>query len=469
MKSDGKFEKDKYVNIPETKNIKLPIGGRIRLGIKVKNEKGIEYPLETNYFVCPKEIRNIYGEEPTELTVFFPASDREKIFPQCYEKYGSNEAMLCQGDGEKSAQRKNLENGRWEKVKCPCEHYNKKYDKTTKIGGCGKAGYLRFMIPSVSIGTFYQCRVGGTVSIEECNSAFYLADKTTGGYWAMIPFRMRRVLKKLTIPGTAKMKDHWVVTLEISASIEEIRRVAAGEILYLGQKRNEQYELETPEPAEGKEDEAVIEPDTEEEAKERETEETEREEALRKDYEESKDQEAQLKKDREEGKDKLKSYKESKTIYKKRVEEENEILQAISEKAQEAGIDSFKELVNFALAQGIFQTQLTEHLATRILVTNKDIRERLLKALEELSKSKKEAPKEDKEKLLTNLFNMAQKAGFKNWEEIAGEGCRTRINDEVYVFDIPTTIEEAKEILINNPERLKKMEEIFTAMARAIS
>jgi len=468
MNNDGKFKKGRYTTIPETKNIKLPIGGRIRLGIRVKNEQGIEYPKETNYFVCPKIVRDVYGDEPTELIVFFPNADREKVFPQNYEKYGSNEALLCWGDGEVSGQRLNLENGRWEDIKCPCEHYNKKYDKTTKIGGCGKAGYLRFMIPSVSIGTFYQCRVGGTVSIEECNSAFYLAERTTGGCWAMIPFRMRRVLKKLKIPGTAKMKDHWVVTLEVAASVEEIRRVSAGEILYLGQQRNKQFELEAIEPAEAKEDEAVIEPDTEEETKERETEETEREEALKKDYEGSKAREAQLKKDQEEGKGKLKSYKESKEIYKKRVEEENKILQDVLEKSQKAGINSFEELVNFALDQGIFQTQLTEHLSTRILVTNKDIRERLLKALEELSKSKKEIPKEDKEKLLTNLFNIAQKSGFKDWKEIVGEGCRTRINDEVYIFDIPTTVEEAKEILINDPERLKKMEETFTTMARAI-
>jgi len=467
--SDGKFDRGRYTTIPETENIKLPIGGKIRLGIRVKNPQGIEHPLETDFFVCPKEVRAVFGDEPTELTVFFPSADRKDIFPQNYEKYGSNEALQCWGDGKTSGQRLNLKNGSWHDVKCPCEHYDKKYDKETKIGGCVKAGYLKFMIPSVSIGTFYQCRVGGTVSIEECNSAFFLADKTTGGCWAMIPFRMRRVAKKLKIPGTANMKNHWVVTLEIAASTEEIRRVISGEILYLGQQRNKKYELETTGPAKGKEDDTVIEPDTEEEAKKRETEEIEREEALKKDYEESKTQEAQLKKDHEEGKDKLKSYKESKTIYKKRVEEEDEILQVISKKAQEAGIDSFEELVNFALDQGIFKTQLTEHLATRVLVTNEDMRERLLKALEETSRSKKEAPKEDKEKLLINLFNMAQKAGFKDWKEIVGEGCRTKIHDEEYVFDIPTTVEEAKETLINDPERLKKIEEIFTAMAKAIS
>jgi hypothetical protein len=285
----------------------------------------------------------------------------------------------------------------------------------------------------------------------------------------MIPFRMRRVAKKLKIPGTANMKNHWVVTLEIAASTEEIRRVMSGEILYLGQQRGKEYELEATEPAKGKEDDTAIEPDTEEEAKLKETEEIGRKEALKKDFEESKSREVRLKRDHEEGKDKLKSYKESKTIYKRRVEEENEILLAISKKSEEAGIDSFEEMIKFAVEQGIFKTQLTEHLATRVLLTNKDVRERLLKALEEVNKPKEEIPEKDKEKILANLLSVAQKAGLKDWREIVGEGCRTRVTDEEYVFDIPTTVEEAKEILISNPKRLKKIEEIFNAMARAIS
>jgi hypothetical protein len=288
----------------------------------------------------------------------------------------------------------------------------------------------------------------------------------------MIPFRMKRVAKKLKIPGTANMKNHWVVTLEIAASTEEIRRVISGEILYLGQKKDKKYELETTGPAEGREDEVVIEPETEEEIRAREEKEAEQEKAegqdLKKDIEESRAREAQLKKDREEGKGKLKSYQESKTIYKKRVEEENKILQGISEKAQKAGIDSFEKLVDFALNQGIIKTKLTEHLARRVLITNEDVRERLLKALEEFPTSKKEIPEEDKEKILIDLSNIAQKAGFKNWKEIVGEGCRTRISDEEYIFDIPITVEEAKEILVNDPEKLKKVKEIFSAIAEAI-
>ncbi len=467
-KEDGKFKKGVYHTIPETKNISLPINeNHIMLGIKVTNEKGIEYPKELPYFVCPKEIKDVFGEEPTELTVFFPSNKREEVFPQAYEKYGSNNALLCQGDGDvsKTAQRLNLENGRWEDVVCPCEHF-KKWDPKTKTGGCSKVGHLRFMIPSVSIGTFYQCSPHGTVSIQELNSAFELADKTTGGHWAMIPFRMKRVAKKLKIPGTANMKTHWVVTLEVAASTEEIRRVIAGEILYLGQLKDGVYQLEAPElPLANR---AYVAEETDEEEAAREEKIKEAKKAESKEIKEGRAREAQLKKDREEGKGKLKSYKESKTIYKKRVEEEDKILQAISKKAQKAGIDSFEGLVDFALDRGIIKTKLTEHIARRVLATNKDVRDRLLKALEEFPTPKKEMPKKDKEKLFTDLFSLAQKAGFKNWEEIVGEGCRTKISNEEYIFDIPTTIEEAKEMLIDDPERLRKMKEIFKVMAEAI-
>ena len=165
MKEDGKFERGRYTEIPETENMKLPIGGRIRLGVREKNEKGVVRIIETEFFVCTKEVRAIFGDEPTELTVFFPSAERKEVFPQNYEKYGGNNALRCWGDGKKSGQRKNLKNGTWYDVKCPCEHYNKKYDKETKIGGCVKAGYLKFMIPSVSIGTFYQCRIALLVSL----------------------------------------------------------------------------------------------------------------------------------------------------------------------------------------------------------------------------------------------------------------------------------------------------------------
>jgi hypothetical protein len=382
MNGNGKFDKGRFTTIPETRNIKLPIGGTIKLGLKVKNEKGIEHPLETDYFVCPKEIRRVFGEEPTELTVFFPEADREKIFPQAYEKYGSNEAMQCWGDGETSGQKLNLENGRWEDIKCPCENFGKK-------GGCGKVGHLKFMIPSVSIGTFYELEVKGTVSMQEVNSGLELARITTGGHWAMIPFRMRRVPKKIRIPGTANMKTHWVVTLEITASVEEIRRVIEGEILYLGQQKNGHYELESPElPLANR---AYVPLETKEEKIEREKRELESQLETRREYEESKFNEAKLKKEHEEGKDKIKSYSESKVIYNKKKEEEAKIEAEINPKDVEEVFKRLNEIDIMNWSQGLYYARkanlkvgdslvATIPQLKKLLTENKDLINRIVDA-----------------------------------------------------------------------------------------
>jgi len=352
---NGKFDQGRYVTIPETANIKLPVSEKhIMLGVKIKNAQGVEYPKELHFFVCPPEVKAVFGNEPTELTVYFPRANREEVFPQAYEKYGKNKALLCKGDGEvsKTAQRLNLENGRWEDVVCPCEHYDKPYDTKTKIGGCSKVGHLIFMLPDVSIGIFYQCSPHGTVSISELNSAFHLADITTGGRWAMIPFRMRRVAKKLKIPGTAKMKTHWVITLEVAASTEEIRRVMAGEILYLGQQKNAEYEIEVP----GLPEENKVYPmeETEEEKAEREAKAKEAQEAEEIFIKESRAREEQLKKDRESGKEEIISKEERKAITEKKAKFRADLKKEIEEYAVKYGINKWADLIELGRRYKIF-------------------------------------------------------------------------------------------------------------------
>ena len=348
---NGKFDQGRFHTIPETKNIKLPIGGKIRLGIKVVNEKGITYPKELPYFVCPKEVKAVFGDEPTEITVFFPRAEREEVFPQAYEKYGSNNALLCWGDGEisKTAQRLNLENGRWEDRVCPCEHFQK-YDPKTKIGGCNKVGHLRFMIPEVSIGTFYECSPHGTVSISELNSAFKVADITTGGCWAMIPFLMRRVAKKIKIPGTAKMKTHWVVTLEVAASTEEIKRVKAGQILYLGQKDGIRYEIDAPALPDA--NRAYTREETKEEVAAREERAREAKEAEDIYYKESKEREEKLKKEVAAGEHKLKTKEERLAITKKK----KAFKEDIEKLAQKYNFKGWPDLIEMGQRRKIFST-----------------------------------------------------------------------------------------------------------------
>ena len=215
------------------------------------------------------------------------------------------------------------------------------------------------MIPSVSIGTFFECTIHGTVSISEVNSGFTMAEITTGGCWAMIPFRMRRVAKKLKIPGTAKMKTHWVVTLEVAASTEEIKRVKKGEILYLGQ--NAHYELEAP--GLPKENKAYVPQETEEEIEARLIEASRKAEALVAEYDELEARKVELKKQIEKGQHNIKSYKEAKVITQKEKEEGENV---VAEPKEDKPLPETTYLATDSQKETIYGDVVCEECGTKV-------------------------------------------------------------------------------------------------------
>jgi len=77
----------KMKNFPEVVTVKnisdkryMPRKGKIRLGVKVKNQNGKEYPKETDYFVCPPEVTDVFGDKPKKLEIMLPLNDISKIF-----------------------------------------------------------------------------------------------------------------------------------------------------------------------------------------------------------------------------------------------------------------------------------------------------------------------------------------------------------------------------------------------------
>nr|MBC8477840.1 hypothetical protein [Dehalococcoidia bacterium] len=55
--------------------VRLPRLGKIRLGLREDTGKGSIYPLPTDYFVCPEEVKRVFGEKPRELRIMFPTED----------------------------------------------------------------------------------------------------------------------------------------------------------------------------------------------------------------------------------------------------------------------------------------------------------------------------------------------------------------------------------------------------------
>lgn len=217
---------------------RLPRAGIIRLGIMKKHpEKGTTYPEETDYFVCPQPVQDVYGEKPKELIIMFPVESEELFFRQNYKRYGYG-IPLCIGDGEK-ARGWDFDKGGLKEMDCPCEYLKK--------GACGPVGILQFLLPEVkeSVGV-WQISTGSKNSIIDINSGIDFV-RGIAGRVAMIPLLLKR--EPLEIPRiegkNIKRGVHYTMKLSLAMSLMEIQR--------LGQIPPTQALLPPPEPDESQE------------------------------------------------------------------------------------------------------------------------------------------------------------------------------------------------------------------------
>jgi len=196
---------------------RLPRAGVIRLGIKVKNSSGKEYPKETDYFVCPEIVKDFYGPEPKELLVMFPVESEQVFFQQFYKKYG-NGVLLCRGDGEVATYYDFDSKGFTDK-KCPCESIEKKE--------CKQVAILQFLLPEIkeAIGVF-QISTSSTNSIVDINSGVDLV-RSIAGRVRMIPLILKREetnTQKIEEGKVIKGK-HYTMKLSFGMSLMEIQKL----------------------------------------------------------------------------------------------------------------------------------------------------------------------------------------------------------------------------------------------------
>lgn len=57
------------------------------------------YPVETPYFIIPKELQPFLGERPTELDIMLPLPNPVDNFDMSYIVWGANSGAMCVGDG----------------------------------------------------------------------------------------------------------------------------------------------------------------------------------------------------------------------------------------------------------------------------------------------------------------------------------------------------------------------------------
>lgn len=222
----------------------IPRLGKIRLGEKAVNPRGIEYPVDTPYFVVPPEVAEVYGEKPVELRIVFLTDDEEAIASQYFRAYNATNGRVCRGDGfwaDASLDADELKRrggdltaplpvdvwahgatrGRQatqqvvrQDIKClgagyegqpPCPMYTE--------GRCSERMFLQFAIVGVKGIGVYQMDTGSIISISRINGTIKMIKALTGGRIAGISLTLRRVQAEVTPDG--KRKKVW--TVELSA------------------------------------------------------------------------------------------------------------------------------------------------------------------------------------------------------------------------------------------------------------
>lgn len=193
---------------------RLPLLGKIRLGLKKKSEKtGKEYPTETDYFVCPPEVQKHYGEKPKSLDIMFPVAKRHIIFPQAYRWYGSSRGLKCIGNGE-IARRFSEDKKGMEEIECSCENLEK--------GICKKRAFLMAILPKVNMGGVYQISTGAINSIIDINSGLDFIEALIGRV-QMIPLTLSR--RPMETHNEGKKQTHYTLNVNFDGNIDFINRL----------------------------------------------------------------------------------------------------------------------------------------------------------------------------------------------------------------------------------------------------
>ncbi len=216
--------------------VRLPRLGKIRLGIKEEGTDGNFYPAPTDYFVCPDEVKKVFGEKPKELRIMFPTEDREQWASQYLRCYSDAGNLLCRGNGETALARVETISGEAGLIgkttsklmeiscnpsRCPCQ----------QNGYCRRVMNLQFLLPDCPGFGVYQLDTSSYHSMKNINAMLTLIGSVCPRV-SMIPLSLQLIEQPVQPDGHDKIA--YVLKLNCSFSLVEAQKFAKlprGEVL----------------------------------------------------------------------------------------------------------------------------------------------------------------------------------------------------------------------------------------------
>ena len=206
---------------------RLPRLGKIHLGTR-HPEKG--YPIKTDYFVCPPEVQELFGEKPKELRILIPVEDEETWCSQYYRCYSKTRGLICKGDGETALRMIDTQSGAMadrdsktvgmKEILCQgreCPDYKTK---------CKEVMNLQFLLPEVPGLGIWQIDTSSINSIRNINSSAELI-KAVYGRIQMIPLLLTLEPIEVNNPDTGKKQLVYVLNLKTNATLIELMQATS--------------------------------------------------------------------------------------------------------------------------------------------------------------------------------------------------------------------------------------------------
>ena len=221
---------------------RMPRLGKIRLGIKkISGRTENPYPVATDYFVVPEEIKTHVGEKPTKLSIMFPTEDQREFAIQWLRCYSFTQGLICRGDGMISRRKVDTDTGdfashlteTWEwKDGLPCDP-----DTCPMYSGekaqCRRVMNLLFLMPDVPGFGVWQLDTSSFYSIVNINSCLDLIKRLCGRI-SFIPLSLSLEPQIVEPPGIKRKTVH-ILQVRSDVKLAEIQR--------LGRRKPEQILL----------------------------------------------------------------------------------------------------------------------------------------------------------------------------------------------------------------------------------
>ena len=205
--------------------VRLPCLGKIKLGTRAaRNDESIYY-LPAAHFVCPDEVKKVFGEKPKKLRIMFPTENSEQWASQYLRCYSATGDLICRGNGETALAKVEMRTGKIGSMgttskllempcnpdRCPCH----------RQGYCRQVMNLQFLLPDCPGLGVYQLDTSSYQSMSNVNSFLELMRGACQRV-SMIPLSLELVEQK--VQPERWLKRTYVLRLICPHSLAEIQR-----------------------------------------------------------------------------------------------------------------------------------------------------------------------------------------------------------------------------------------------------